>query len=652
MYRDSLDVGCQSCAKAQFRCAERGLRYPRAAPGYYLSPKRVQATESFTVAMIELCTPFEACTGTCPKEVQQAEQPDYEQCPGGIGGESCSTGYTGDRCSACTRYQKELTCSDTVINGYYRLDGQCEPCPCSIFTFKVIATLVVVFIIVIIILLDWIMQKVDHVSTIAAPVMIVITFCQTIALLLELAVKYPYNLRVLMQSLNVFNINLELARPECSIEFGMQQKMEFTLALPVIICLLVGVYALWKTFLASRMSLEEWKERHKGKLPRDYITEQCVTIIATAFVFLSIFFLRGIFNVFNCELDEINGRQFLKVDPTVECIFDDTIYFSVYVRAWIGMLMYMAMFGAFIYGCWAKRDLFAFLGDKFEDKWYYWELVLVGRKVGIMAAFLFYSATPAQSWLFGSMIITASLVLHAFARPYEDPLIDMCEFFSLVSTLFVALSAIVFAVLDDPNNPNKSEHARFMSSLCETVSIIAILMNCVFGMYIEGRVCYQVFHAEEDYKVVMIDANIATLERDLAQMKDVLKTATAQDRLKQDFREKLKRLKTTQNRELDLSNDIVDMDNPLNDIASPTFESIPSTKAKDGTSSQSPSASVEVEFGDIAPSASLEVEFGDIEMENPIFQDSNLDTEGEDPMVATTFDTENETVFDGENQKQ
>ena len=80
-----------------------------------------------------------------------------------------------------------------------------------------------------------------------------------------------------------------------------------------------------------------------------------------------------------------------------------------------------------------------------------WELTLVARKIGIMvrqpvytimdtavdsttlhdlqASFQFFSTTPAQSWLFGAMVIVTALLMHASARPYEDPLIDLCEFF-------------------------------------------------------------------------------------------------------------------------------------------------------------------------------------------------------------------------------
>lgn len=129
-----------------------------------------------------------------------------------------------------------------------------------------------------------------------------------------------------------------------------------------------------------------------------------------------------------------------------------------------------------------------------------------------MAAFQFFSSTPAQSWLFGSMVLMVALVAHAFAHPYEDPLIDVCEFFSLVSILFVALSSIVFAVLDDPAHPNMQDRARFVSRLCEVMSMVMIFANSTLGMFIEVRVYCHVLRGEEDYKVRMATQAIETTQ--------------------------------------------------------------------------------------------------------------------------------------------
>ena len=63
------------------------------------------------------------------------------------------------------------------------------------------------------------------------------------------------------------------------------------------------------------------------------------------------------------------------------CDHGDVQYSAVRFRGMLGLIMYISMYSAFVFGSWAKRDLFAFLGDKFEDRWYYWESLLVARKI-------------------------------------------------------------------------------------------------------------------------------------------------------------------------------------------------------------------------------------------------------------------------------
>ena len=54
----------------------------------------------------------------------------------------------------------------------------------------------------------------DNFSTVTAPFVIVLTFGQTLGSLLDLECPWPNLLREWMQMLDIFNINLELARSE------------------------------------------------------------------------------------------------------------------------------------------------------------------------------------------------------------------------------------------------------------------------------------------------------------------------------------------------------------------------------------------------------------------------------------------------------
>ena len=99
---------------------------------------------------------------------------------------------------------------------------------------------------------------------------------------------------------------------------------------------------------------------------------QVVMVLSGAFVFLSIFVLRTVFATFNCEDDIVTGLSHLKVEPGIVCDSNDARYAGVHFRGRLGLGMYLFMYTSFAYGSWAKRDLFAFLGDKFEDQWFYW----------------------------------------------------------------------------------------------------------------------------------------------------------------------------------------------------------------------------------------------------------------------------------------
>ena len=65
-----------------------------------------------------------------------------------------------------------------------------------------------------------------------------------------------------------------------------------------------------------------------------------------------------------------------------------------------------------------------------------------------MSALLFFGEIMETAWFLSSTVVIVAVLIHAYARPYEDQLIDWCEFFSLVSTLFIYMSSVVFKVFN------------------------------------------------------------------------------------------------------------------------------------------------------------------------------------------------------------
>jgi hypothetical protein len=132
------------------------------------------------------------------------------RCPGGIGTESCSPGYTGSRCSVCVAFDADIVeCTVDRPNGFYRSNqrvswqtqqllvvlsatlsntafaGQCEPCACSFVTFNMMVIAAILAVFAFLWILDWKVEHAsdsdplsEHASILLAPFFILVTFGQ------------------------------------------------------------------------------------------------------------------------------------------------------------------------------------------------------------------------------------------------------------------------------------------------------------------------------------------------------------------------------------------------------------------------------------------------------------------------------------------
>jgi hypothetical protein len=563
-YRRSIDDGCQPCSDDAYSCGEPGLVVPKAAPGHFVVQDRVvratgQSHLELSVADLREeyyeCTPFTACLGMCDAidlqlgietngdEVDAEEDstvPNYEKCLGGTGEESCTVGYMGDRCSSCIVFDPDIDmddCTDnTEANGYYRMNDECMPCPCTYWTAGRIAMAGVVLAVLFLLISEELLRHVGHISSIVAPATIIVTFYQTIGLLLDLKVVWPPMLKNMLVFLTIFNVNIEFSKPECSGTFGAYEKLLFTLMLPFVALACLGLYALIQYARVQRLSTGEYEQRHAGKTFISVLSQQLLGLVTALFTFGSIFFLRRVLMTWNCTMPTIpGGPQFLIVEPEVEC--SDTFvmdnghsYSTLSYWSMLGVVVYVAMFVSFTLGLFFKRDLFQILGDRFEARFFYWEMMLVSRKVLIMMSLLFFGEVMETAWFMASTVIITSVLLHTWARPYEDQLIDWCEFLSLIATLFIYMSTVVFKVFNDPTNPASGDQALRLKDSLELVSMLLIVLNTLVGAVINVRIAQIILNHEneEDYRVKLIRHHVKEAEEDLAELQEVYKHAEAE----------------------------------------------------------------------------------------------------------------------------
>ena len=162
------------------------------------APLHLEQTYAVQVSRSCLCRPFSS------NAVLQC----HERC----------VGYVGDRCSKCAPYNPDFdkeSCDDSVdpprVNGYYRLESQCHPCPCTWVQFWHMILAVFMAATAALTALDQIEADLgEHASTLAAPMFIVTTFVQSIATFLDTGIPWPASIRALMVMYSSINFNLEL----------------------------------------------------------------------------------------------------------------------------------------------------------------------------------------------------------------------------------------------------------------------------------------------------------------------------------------------------------------------------------------------------------------------------------------------------------
>ena len=285
-------------------------------------------------------------------------------------------------------------------------------------------------------------------------------------------------------------------RPECSGNYTAHDKMLFTLVAPLVLLAIVLAFAIVRTAINANLARRHhppdsevsW---HEEFVAREHQAAKKATATATSvFVMASIFFFRSCLKPFKCE-DDGSGAQYMVSNPEVEC-GDNDEHASLRWLGYLGIVLYLLVYFA-LTACllWAtklckdghfdrlgKLGYLSFLSDKYEPQYFFWESVILARKIALMVAFFLFEGQ--ESWLLATAIVGIALLAHAAARPFEAPLTDVTELFSLVANLVLLVSVPVYSVLQaDSTAPGRvGGVTRFL----EWLALLLIVAVCAVSM--------------------------------------------------------------------------------------------------------------------------------------------------------------------------
>jgi hypothetical protein len=413
-------------------------------------------------------------------------------------------------------------CDETSLNGYYRLETRCIPCPCARIAPHHIAAGLFVLAVAILFALDLIGDKLaEHASTVAAPVLIAVSFCQSLAVLIDTDIPWPQALRDWLVLLGVFNFNIELVHPECSIEFGAMEKVQSALFFPLLVLGVLTTFAAMK-LLALKCNSTATKPQQRAA--RNKLWRKLVTVATTVLTVGTIFFVKSFLRAFDCvALGSDSTTTVMESAPEIECSDSDPDYPAILRLSAIGLTGFASAFACLCVSLMYARHSqgvggFSFISDRYEESWFYWELVLVVRKALYAAAFLLFETVFAV--LRATAITIVSLCLHVLARPFQDSGTDWTELCALVGQLFMLVAGPVFKVLSQPGAEATGETAEAFRNGLDAASVITILIGLAVSLIMEVHIVRSVASAgtdeeHEDYRVRMEARRLEAIRRAL-----------------------------------------------------------------------------------------------------------------------------------------
>jgi hypothetical protein len=297
----------------------------------------------------------------------------------------------------------------------------------------------------------------------------------------------------------------------------------------VIVYFTLGLYALVKmihircfSFNTSRSITDMVGQEHQAAelqgIATTFLLRNCVTIGSTFFTVFGIAFMRNSLRPFHCLANSIDAsRTFMATSPDIDCSIDsngqyrDERYAQIrYIAEWslVGyMFLWGLISGSLAFAGESKNPglgLLGFMGDKYEKQYFYWEMVIVGRKLGLMLSFLLN--TSVFAWLLGSAVLITAATLQAWTQPYDDKFTDRAEFLTLIANLLVFQTGPLFKILE-LGDEQISDTTTTMRAVVEATAVTVMFAAVAYTAAAERHVL-KATSGKLDYKEELIESHL------------------------------------------------------------------------------------------------------------------------------------------------
>jgi cysteine-rich repeat protein len=399
---------------------------------------------------------------------------------------ACATGYGGERCSKCATEPKR----------YYKLGFTCKECKEA----SLAPALVGIFFVGL--LITALLYRISAGGASFGAVSISVHFFQVNNVIGSFTIPYPDRIRRFFASISAFSFNMDLVSPECKGTFSYFDKYGLTMLVPFIFIIFFAIiYALAalqsftlrrvthrtpvnQVYLESqklRINQEDYKfgaaqaEEDTRRLEQRTLWEIATTEVREYFsqpihmgqfrmqtcnawiMLLTILYIplvSACIGYFDCTYN-VDGSFTLDADPAISCESHPT-YRRLLPLASVCLIVYgfglPALFaGILVHGHRSRalaeplfRARFGVLYSKSEPMWFWFELLILIKKVVLVILSKLLSDHLLVQVTLSLAVLFSVLLFHTYAQPYRMARNNRLEFWLTVANTIVLFGGLLF----------------------------------------------------------------------------------------------------------------------------------------------------------------------------------------------------------------
>ena len=132
-----------------------------------------------------------------------------------------------------------------------------------------------------------------------------------------------------------------------------------------------------------------------------------------------------------------------------------------------------------------RVSTFGFFVKKFRSSVYFWELVIMVRKLCVLLAAIFFVGAQVTQAVVALMVLFCCLMLTIYAQPYKHTYHNALDIGLLISNFVVLFSGVLF----EAEAVKESESLRngITAVVVATIAVSGVVILCVFAVELRHR---------------------------------------------------------------------------------------------------------------------------------------------------------------------